>query len=40
MRFEGRETDFLLNPDCLTVASDQSVALKPGTRSLSEVGMF
>ena len=40
MRFEGRETDFVLNPGCLILASDQSIALKPGTRSLSEAETF
>ena len=31
MRFEGRETDFLLNPHSLILTNDQSGTLKPGT---------
>ena len=30
IRFEGRETDLLLNPRCIEPVTDEPVALKPG----------
>lgn len=37
VRFEGRETDVLLNPHSLILANDQSGILKPGYHTVIQV---